>query len=498
MSATFNFALMDTCFVGGEQVNGVIQLPPVLPHSLLKFQVEVTGKEELLMMEQIEHKRQNDEGQEETYYTYEKRTASNHFSMNAFTVSAPPTPTGPNIPVSFVLPDFPGSIVHNFKMHGYDCYAKIQYTVTVSKLEDQNQKIAVPLTIVQSPGRREVLEPTVQGKSVAVSSCGCFGKGSLVVKARFPKQLFVQDEAVTVLTEVDNSQSKVPVKVVRVSFMQIIEFTIPACHHKAEVKHCYLEGDRVDPGEKREGAGSLKHEVYVRHVDRETLLPNVSSKHISVGYVLKVEAIPDACCSEDAVFQQGIKVVPKGLRLPKLGFPGYDPALQTAPAMPFAGYPGGMQVMGPGTGPQGSLFGAGAVNRFPGNFGSPQMGMANPQMPSGPQAGQQMGYNPYPTPNLSQPQQYMQPAGLYQPPPIGVHVSSPQQGKAAQPSVGLGSEAVQPSPNPGLTRIAETHNSPDSKANMQPNKVLPKAKVAQEGNWSTDDRGNSPLKALNK
>lgn len=312
-TGTLYLTLNKNLFSPGSQVDGTISanLFQTLPGAS-EIVVNVKGLEETKLVERVEsteYYTENGEEKSRTVVDYRTHTGSNQFFNQTFVIYNFGTsymPAGQySFPVSFVLPSgLPSTFNHDFTMHGYSCYAKVNYVMKASiptNLPGQTHSLSrVASLIVNQPfslgsgNCRKHLNKNI-------TSWCCCDQGNTDIVTYFEKSEYVPGETAYMIVEVDNSKCQANILEINGVFYQNLKLVAGGFSHTENYNHrdCRLNG--IKAGEAVVGQNAQRLGVRILNKNGSAPQPTCLGKLVQNQYGLMSKIKLDNCeCCENA------------------------------------------------------------------------------------------------------------------------------------------------------------------------------------------------------
>lgn len=294
----------------GDQVDGHILLyvtQPV-PGSQMVW-LQVSGRENTHLVQQLINHEDYMEGDVKMRKTITK--IKQHFSNNYIVNHKFPIhlfnqqflfPGQYSFPFSLKLPSsLPSSFDIHFERHGRACHGLVEYKMAVlvekagggaapAIFGDQIFKVNQAFVFDQGASKREVF--------AEINTCCCCSQGSSRITSYFEKNTYVPKETAYMITEVDNSKSKVPIKSITGSLEKRVKLQAGPYEdfvHKT-VNSINIGG--IFAGQSLTGQHARRIELLLKDTDQHPLVPTCGGTLIDNSYYLDNTIHLDVgCCT---------------------------------------------------------------------------------------------------------------------------------------------------------------------------------------------------------
>lgn len=296
----------------GSQVDGTISLNllQTVPGAS-QVLLNIRGLEETKLVERYQtteyYTDANGNRQSRTKTHYRTHTGTNPFFNHTFVVYQFNTaymPAGQySFPVSFILQSgLPSTFNQEFTMHGYYCYARVNYTMTVtvpssgmfrSLSRVQHFVVNQQLVMGNSTIRQDLAKK--------ITSCCCLDQGTTHITTYFEKSEYVPGEKAYMVTEIDNSKCKSRINSISGNLTQVLNVVAGSYSHSITTR---LHSDKllgIGPGDCLLAEHAQRLAVPINGPNSVVLQPTCRGKLVNNEYLLICMLSMDACtcCEKD-------------------------------------------------------------------------------------------------------------------------------------------------------------------------------------------------------
>ncbi len=289
-------------YAPGERIVGNILIEIIKPCPAPQLWLTIFGTEQTRVIEKRRSNRHN------YYHTHDDENRFLHQRIALSTFPANPIPPGQyQFPFTYFLSSaLPGSFRKEFTMHGYNCYARIQFEVMAS-LENGDPKYPavrhqLPLLIDQ-PNKIALNGGNSKKElSQSITHCCCFDRGHSRIVSYFEKSDYFPGEIAYLITEADNSQGKAAIKSIRGTLRQVMQVRAGNHTHKVNEDLNTMVIPGVAAGLQKVGQDAERLAVKIAKKDAsEQFDPTTHGKLIFNEYYLVNSLEMDAtlCCTDE-------------------------------------------------------------------------------------------------------------------------------------------------------------------------------------------------------
>lgn len=296
-----------------------------------------------------------------------------------------------SFPISFMLPKgMPATFKYEFNEHGSFCFGTTSYTC-IASIDSPNAMVPPIMSTREFCVNQAVKSGGQMGRSVAehkVKCCCCVPRGEVKICSYFERSDYTPGETAFIVTEIDNTESKVNVDHINGVFRQILKLTAKGFTKNFRIPLNKVRIDGVASKEKRVGEKAIRLEVKL--IDKSSgkpVQPTCQGQLISNSYLLETTTKMDTCicCGSHPTASISANIFNKpfqqqsGWSQPS----NWQPQVMSAYVANFSSdfqFNGGVNPNNAGG------------NQMANQGAMPQMGM--PGMPGGQNNPQGQGYNP--------------------------------------------------------------------------------------------------------
>lgn len=204
-----------------------------------------------------------------------------------------------SFPISFVLPQgMPATFKYEFTEYGAFCFGSTSYTC-IATIDSPNPMIPPIQSTRDFCINQAVKSGGQMGRSNIehkIKCCCCIPRGEVKVCSYFERSDYTPGETAFIVTEIDNTKSKVKVDHINGVFRQILKLTAKGFTKNIRVPLNKVRINGIDTKQKRVGEKAIRLEVKL--IDKSSgkpVQPTCQGQLISNTYLLETTTKMDTC-----------------------------------------------------------------------------------------------------------------------------------------------------------------------------------------------------------